>query len=57
MRHAAEVPLVTPSEEIALAARIKEGDAAAREQMISANLRLVVKIAHDYDTWASPCWT
>ena len=54
MRHAAEVALVTPSEEIALAARIKEGDAAAREHLIRANLRLVVKIARDYEHLGLP---
>jgi RNA polymerase primary sigma factor len=32
-----------------LAARIKNGDQAAREQMIKANLRLVVKIARQYE--------
>jgi RNA polymerase primary sigma factor len=36
-------------EEIDLAARIKKGDKKAREQMIKANLRLVVKIARDYE--------
>ena len=33
-------------EEVELAARIKKGDKLAREQMIKANLRLVVKIAN-----------
>ena len=41
--------LLTPQEEIELAARIKKGDKKAREQMIKANLRLVVKIARDYE--------
>ncbi len=40
--------LLTVEEEIKLAARIKRGDKAARDHMISANLRLVVKIAYDY---------
>jgi RNA polymerase primary sigma factor len=40
--------LLTPQQEIDLARKIKKGDAAAREQMISANLRLVVTIARDY---------
>lgn len=40
---------VTPEEEIELAARIKRGDEAARETLIQANLRLVVKIARDYE--------
>ena len=41
--------LLTPQEEIELAARIKKGDKKAREHMIKANLRLVVKIARDYE--------
>ncbi len=49
MRDAAEVPLLSIQEEIELAARIKKGDMAAREHMIRANLRLVVKIARDYE--------
>jgi RNA polymerase primary sigma factor len=54
MRDAVEVPLLTVQEEIALAARIKRGDEAAREHMIRANLRLVVKIARDYDGFGLP---
>ena len=46
--------LLTPEEEIELAARIKKGDKKAREQMIKANLRLVVKIAHDYEGFGLP---
>ncbi len=49
LREIGQVKLLTPQEEIALAARIKKGDKKAREQMIKANLRLVVKIARDYD--------
>ncbi len=41
-------PLLTPAEEVELAGRIRRGDAAARERMIKANLRLVVRIASDY---------
>ena len=48
------VKLITPAEEIALAKRIKQGDEEAREQMIKANLRLVVKIARDYDGLGLP---
>lgn len=48
LREIVKVPLLTPEEEIALAARIKKGDREARVLMIKANLRLVVKIAHDY---------
>ena len=44
-----QVKLLTVQEEIELAAKIKKGDKKAREHMIKANLRLVVKIARDYD--------
>ncbi|MDP2137566.1 MAG: RNA polymerase sigma factor RpoD/SigA [Candidatus Didemnitutus sp.] len=46
--------LLTVEEEIKLAARIKRGDKAARDHMISANLRLVVKIAYDYKEMGLP---
>jgi RNA polymerase primary sigma factor len=49
LREIGQVKLLTPQEEITLAARIKKGDKKARELMIKANLRLVVKIARDYD--------
>jgi len=49
LREIGQVKLLTPQEEIQLAARIKRGDKKAREQMIKANLRLVVKIARDYE--------
>ena len=42
------IPLLTLQQEIELADKIKKGDAAARERMINANLRLVVTIARDY---------
>ena len=42
------MPLLSPAQEIELARRIQNGDAAARERMINANLRLVVTIARDY---------
>ena len=46
--------LLTPKEEIQLARRIRKGDKAARDHMISANLRLVVKIAYDYKDFGLP---
>ena len=54
LREIGQVKLLTPQEEIELAARIKKGDRKAREQMIKANLRLVVKIAHDYENFGLP---
>lgn len=49
-----EVALLTPEEEIELAARIRKGDMEARQRMIAANLRLVVKIAQDYARYGLP---
>ena len=54
LREAAEVPLLTAQEEISLAHRIQQGDERAREHMIRANLRLVVKIARDYEGFGLP---
>jgi RNA polymerase primary sigma factor len=54
LREIGQVKLLTPEEEIELAERIKLGDEGAREQMIKANLRLVVKIARDYEGFGLP---
>lgn len=49
-----KTPLLKPDEEVALARRIRKGDQKARQHMIEANLRLVVKIAHDYANFGLP---
>ena len=54
LREIGQTPLLTRGEEVKLARRIKKGDQAARQQMIKANLRLVVKIAHDYASYGLP---
>jgi RNA polymerase primary sigma factor len=54
LREIGRIPLLTPQQEIELAGKIKKGDAAARERMINANLRLVVTIAHDYANLGLP---
>jgi RNA polymerase primary sigma factor len=54
MREACQEPLLTVEDEIELAARIHAGDEEARERMIKANLRLVVKIAREYDGLGLP---
>ncbi len=48
LREVGEVELLSRNEEIELARRVRQGDEQARERMIKANLRLVVKIAHDF---------
>ena len=54
LREIGQIPLLTPQQEIDLAGKVKKGDAAARERMINANLRLVVTIAHDYANFGLP---
>lgn len=54
LKEIGEIPLLTRADEVRLGKRIKKGDRAAREQMIRANLRLVVKIAHDYSGLGLP---
>lgn len=54
LRQAVETPLLTLDEEVQLARRVQAGDADAREHMIKANLRLVVKIAREYEDYGLP---
>jgi RNA polymerase primary sigma factor len=48
LRSIGKVELLTASEEVVLAKRIERGDMPAKEQMVKANLRLVVSIAKGY---------
>jgi RNA polymerase primary sigma factor len=50
LREIGKVRLLTPKEEIDLARLVEKGDAAARERLIRANLRLVVYIAKHYSS-------
>ncbi len=54
MNEIAKTDLLTIEEELELAERIKDGDEKARDHMIRANLRLVVKIARDYSNYGLP---
>ena len=54
LREIGQTPLLTPEEEVALARRVQAGDPEAREHMIKANLRLVVKIAREYEGFGVP---
>src|SRR6202043_386738 len=48
LREINETPLLSADEEKRLAYRIEDGDSEARDQMVRANLRLVVNIARSY---------
>jgi RNA polymerase primary sigma factor len=48
LRSIGRVDLLTADQEVFLAKRIERGDMAAKQQMIEANLRLVVSIAKGY---------
>ena len=54
LREIGQTELLTPAQEVELAERIKKGDEKARNLMVRANLRLVVKIAHDYASYGLP---
>ena len=43
-----ETPLLNRKEEVSVSRRVRKGEGRARELMIKANLRLVVKLASDY---------
>lgn len=54
LKEIAQVALLTPEQEVELARLIQAGDKDARDLMIRANLRLVVKIARDYEGLGLP---
>ncbi|MBI5687242.1 MAG: RNA polymerase sigma factor RpoD/SigA [Verrucomicrobia bacterium] len=54
LREIGQIPLLTRKDEVDLSKKIKKGDKAARDKMIRSNLRLVVKIAHDYSGLGLP---
>ena len=49
-----EVPLLSRKEESELGLKARNGDSSAIERLITSNLRLVVKIAHDFKGFGVP---
>ena len=49
LKEIGKIPLLTADEEVALAKRIEAGDQTAKDELIQANLRLVVSIAGHYN--------
>jgi RNA polymerase primary sigma factor len=54
LRDIREVPLLTKDEVIIFTKRIQRGDKTALDHLVCANLRLVVKIAGDYENLGLP---
>ena len=54
MKSISSIPLIKKADEIELAKLIEAGSDEAREKMIVSNLRLVVKIAHDFKSLGVP---
>ena len=48
----ADAKPLTTEQELALAEQIAVGDAEARNELVVANLRFVIKIAAEYKNWA-----
>lgn len=48
LREIGKIPLLTPTEELELAQRVRKGDKRAKDKMAEANMRLVVSIAKRY---------
>lgn len=54
LKEIGRVPLLTAAQEVSLAKRIERGEHAAKQAMVTANLRLVVSIAKHYRNQGLP---
>ena len=54
MKDASKTALLSREEEVELAGQAQQGDDRAREMLVRANLRFVVKVAHEYRGYKLP---
>ena len=54
LRQIAQTPLLSAADEVRLAKRVERGDPVAKQQMIEANLRLVVSVAKSFRGYGVP---
>lgn len=54
LREVATMPILSDEEAVALGARASGGEVSAQEQLVKANLRLVVRVAHQYAGFGLP---
>ena len=56
IREMSHIPRISPEEEKTLGKRIQKGDQKAVNDLVKANLRLVLKIAKNTKIWALIIW-
>ncbi|MGH7561577.1 MAG: sigma-70 family RNA polymerase sigma factor [Gemmatimonadales bacterium] len=54
LHEVSKAPLLTPQEEIAVARRVRQGDQAAMDELITKNLRFVISVAKKYQNRGMP---
>jgi len=54
LKEVRKIDMLTPQEEVILAQKVKEGDRAASDRLIKANLRFVISVAKEYQGQGIP---